>query len=319
MHFTRYHNAIQIIMKKILITGSNGLIGQKLVERFLPEKEYEIIASSFSENVHQLKEGYQFELMDITNPVEVDYILNRYEPEVVIHTAAATQVALCETQQLEAWKTNVEATGILAKSSEKFGSQFILLSSDFVFDGRNGPYSEEGKTQPVNYYGKTKLESEKIAAKISKNLAIIRTCLVYGTNFTMKRSNFLLWVKYCLEKNGHIRVNNDQWRTPTLAEDIAEACLSIVRKEAKGIFHIAGPENMRVLDLAYTIADFYKLDKDLITEVPSEELEEIGTRPLKSGLLINKAAAELDYRPHIIKEGLKIVTKQLKSMESTDD
>jgi dTDP-4-dehydrorhamnose reductase len=306
-------------MKKILITGSNGLIGQKLVERCLLEKDYEIIATSFSDNVIHGKDGYQFELMDITNPVEVDYILNRYEPEVVIHTAAATQVALCETQQLEAWKTNVEATGILAESSERLGSQFILLSSDFVFDGRKGPYSEENKPQPVNYYGKTKLESEKIAAKISSNLAIIRTCLVYGTNFTMRRSNFILWVKYCLEKNGHIRVNNDQWRTPTLAEDIAEACLSIVGKEAKGIFHIAGAENMRVLELAYAIADFYKLDKDLITEVSSEELEEIGLRPLKSGLIIDKAAAELDFQPHTIVEGLKIVTKQLKSMESIDD
>jgi len=245
--------------------------------------------------------------------------LNRYEPEVVIHTAAATQVDLCETQQLEAWKTNVEGTGILADSSENLGSQFILISSDFVFDGRNGPYTEEDKTQPVNYYGKTKLESEKIAAKISKNLAIVRTCLVYGTNFTMKRSNFMLWVKYCLEKNGHIRVNNDQWRTPTLAEDISEACLSIVKKNANGIFHIAGPENMRVLDLAFAIADYYKLDKELITEVPTEELEEISRRPMKSGLIIDKATAELDYKPHTIREGLKIITKQLKSMESIDD
>ncbi len=306
-------------MKKILITGSNGLIGQKLVERFLLEKEFEIIATSFSENALHLNEGYQFELMDITNSVEVHYILDRYEPDVVIHAAAATRVDLCETQQPEAWKTNVDATAILAESSQRIGSQFILLSSDFVFDGRNGPYSEEAKSNPLNYYGKTKLESEKIAAKILRDLTIVRTCLVYGTNFTMKRSNFMLWVKYCLEKNGHIRVNNDQWRTPTLAEDIAEACLSIVRKKANGIFHIAGPENMRVLDLAYTIADFYKLDKELITEVPTEELEEIGLRPMKSGLVIDKAAAELDYRPHTIKEGLKIVAKQLKSMESIDD
>jgi len=306
-------------MKKVLITGSNGLIGQKLVERFLIEKDYEIIASSFSENVIPRKEGYQFELMDVTNQVEVEYILNRYKPEVVIHSAAATQVAFCETQQPEVWKTNVEGTEILAKSTEKIGSQLILLSSDFVFDGRKGPYTEEDKIFPVNYYGKTKLEAEKVAVKYSKNAAIVRTCLVYGTNFTMRRSNFVLWVKYCLEKNGKIRVNNDQWRTPTLAEDIAEACLSIFKLKARGIYNIAGAENLKVLDFANLIADHYKLDKELITDIASEDLEEIGIRPLKTGLIIDKAISELGYKPHTIKEGLKIITKQLKSMESIDD
>jgi dTDP-4-dehydrorhamnose reductase len=213
----------------------------------------------------------------------------------------------------------VEATETLAKAGNKLGSHLILISSDFVFDGRKGPYSETGNPLPINYYGQTKLESEKIATRISKNLAIVRTCLVYGTNFTMKRSNFLLWVKYCLEKSGRIRVNNDQWRTPTLAEDLADACLIIANRKATGIYHIAGPENMKVLDFAYSIAEFYKLDKELIEEVPSVELDETGRRPLKSGLLIDKAVRELEYSPHNLTEGLKIVTKQLKSMESIDD
>jgi len=129
----------------------------------------------------------------------------------------------------------------------------------------------------------------------------------------------MLWVKYCLEKKGKIMVNNDQWRTPTLAEDIAEACLSITKTKARGTYHIAGAENLKVLDFAYAIADYYKLDKELITEVGSEDLEEIGLRPLKSGLIIDKAISELGYKPHTIKEGLKIITKQLKSMESIDD
>lgn len=306
-------------MTKVLITGSNGLVGQKLVDRFLLEGGFEIMASSFSGNIALNKEGYQFELMDITNPVEVDYILNSYEPEVVIHTAALTQVALCETKKEEAWKTNVEATETLAKASNKVGAFLILLSSDFVFDGRKGPYRETDSPGPVNYYGQTKLEAEKIAAKIVRNLAIVRTCLVYGTNFKMNRSNFLLWVKHKLENGLRIKVNYDQWRTPTLAEDLAEACAIIAKKRTNGTFHISGPENMRVVDFAYAIADFYKLDREFIAEVSSAELSEIGRRPLKSGFFIDKAINELSYSPHNLTEGMEIVTKQLKSMESIDD
>jgi len=314
-----YYFGIEIIMTKVLITGSNGLLGQKLMERFRPEAGYEIIATSFSENRALNNEGYHFELMDITNPVEVDYILNRYEPDVVIHTAALTQVPLCETNRQEAWKTNVEATETIAKACNRLSSHLIVLSSDFVFDGRKGPYKESDSPGPVNYYGQTKLETEKIALKISKNLSIVRTCLVYGSNFKMNRSNFLLWVKYCLEHSGRIKVNNDQWRTPTLAEDLADACFLIAAQKAMGLYHIAGPENMRVLNFAHLIADFYKLDKEFVTEVPSDELEEVGKRPLKSGLLIDKAVSELGYSPHNLIAGLEIVTKQLKSMESIDD
>jgi dTDP-4-dehydrorhamnose reductase len=306
-------------MFKVLITGSNGLLGQKLVERFRSEGGHEIIATSFSENIAFNKDGYRFELMDITNPAEVEYILNRYEPEVILHTAGLTQVTHCEKNQEEAWRTNVEATETLAKASNKHGSHFILLSSDFVFDGRKGPYKETDATGPVNYYGQTKLEAEKIAGKISKSLSIVRTCLVYGTNFKMNRSNFLLWVKHCLGESERIKINNDQWRTPTLAEDLAEACAIIANTKAKGIYHISGAENVRLLDYAYTIADFYKLDKEFITEVTSSELAETGLRPLKSGLLIDKAVSELGFSPHNIIEGLEIITKQLKSMESTDD
>ena len=306
-------------MTKVLITGSNGLLGQKLVDRFLSDGQFEIIATSFRENIALNQVGYQFELLDITNPIEVDYIFSRYEPDMVIHTAALTQVSICEMNKVEAWNTNVEATQTLARECNKLGSHLILLSSDFVFDGQKGPYRETDTTGPINYYGETKLEAEKIAEKITQNLAVVRTCLVYGTNFKMTRSNFMLWIKYNLENGKKVKINNDQWRTPTLAEDLAKACVSIARNRERGTYHISGPENLRVVDFAYAIADFYKLDRECIAEVSSAELGEIGHRPLKTGLIIDKACSELAYSPHNLTEGLEIITKQLKSMESIDD
>lgn len=304
-------------MKTVLITGSNGLLGQKLVRRFRSTGQYHVVATSFSPDRME-EEGYQFELMDITNPVEVDYVFSRHRPSVVIHTAALTQVDVCETKKKECWETNVQAVGNLLKSAAKSRAHFIHLSSDFVFDGKSGPYSESDPVGPLNYYGISKLESEKEVMQYSGKWAIVRTSFVFGLNPSLARPNFVLWLRYALKEGQRIKVNNDQFRTPTFVEDLAEGCLALTEREKSGIFHLAGGEYMSVLELAEKVAVSFGLDRNLIEPVSSSDLNETGVRPLKAGLRIEKAYHELGFRPHPFVEALEILGRQIQLQDQNE-
>lgn len=306
-------------MKKILVTGSNGLLGQKVVELLVHRKTSEVIAASYSDNMIRAQEGYSFEFLDITNEAETGYIFDTYKPNVVIHTAALTEVARCEEKKDEAWKVNVDGTVNVINGANKAGAHMIYLSTDFVFDGLNGPYREEDPLNPVNHYGLTKLEGEKAVMKMARHWSILRTCLVYGVNPHMARPNFFLWVKHSLEEGERIRVNDDQWRTPTLVDDLAFTCIQVAEKGQAGLYHVSGSEYLSVLGFAYKIAGHFGLDKEYITPVSSGMLHENGKRPLKTGFHIDKAAKDLLFHPHALDEGIKRVGEQIKEMENLDD
>ena len=307
------------MMKRILVTGSNGLLGQKVVEMLAARKGCDVVATSFSDNTIIQKEGYLFELLDVTNPVEISYVFDKYKPDTVIHTAALTEVSRCEQMKDDAWRINVEGTGNITREANKSGAHLVFLSSDFVFDGMGGPYQEADQPNPLNHYGATKLEAEKLVQKHSASWTILRTCLVYGVNFIMSRPNFLLWVKHSLENGERIRVNNDQFRTPTFADDLAEACIMAAEHRKQGIFHIAGDEYLKVIHFAHRIADHYKLDKEFIDPVSSSELHETGRRPMRTGLANERAREELGFLPKSLDRGIELVDSQAKTMGKVDD
>lgn len=297
-------------MKTILITGSNGLLGQKLIHLFVNEKGWNVVATSFSPDKIQ-GTGYQFELMDVSSPVEVEYIFNKYKPDAVINTAAMTQVDICEDRPGECHRINTEAVGILAKACKGLDAQLVHLSSDFVFSGRKGRYTESDPAEPVSIYGASKAEAEKLLMKQKIRWSIVRTSLVYGVNPDTARPNLVLWLRHALSEKQEVKVNNDQFRTPTLAEDLAWGCLEIVKGAHEGIFHLAGPEYLAVKDVALKVAEIFELDATLINEVSSAELAEKGARPLRAGLDISKAYGHLGYRPHKLAEGIAILKQQL--------
>ena len=298
--------------KTILITGTNGLLGQKLVYALIDRNDVEVIATSKGENRLVKKEGYIYEPLDITSEKEVQNIISKYKPSTVINTAAMTNVDACETKREECWDLNVKAVKYLVEACNKNNTHLIHLSTDFVFDGEAGPYKEDDKPNPLSYYALSKYESEKIVQAQSKKWAIIRTIIVYGIVDNMSRSNIVLWAKEALSKGQKINVVDDQFRSPTLAEDLAEGCILAAMKEAQGIFHISGKEVMSILELVHKVADHYKLDKSLITPSKSDNLNQPAKRPPRTGFILDKAIKELGYKPRSFEEGLKILDEQLK-------
>jgi len=303
-------------MKTILVTGSNGLLGQKLTEKVLAEGRVKLIATSKGANRYPIANGYEYAEMDILNNGLVKQVIEKYQPDAIIHTAAMTNVDTGEADKELCHQLNVDATQNLISLCEKNNIRFIHLSTDFIFDGADGPYKEEDAPNPLSYYGETKLLAELAVKESTANWAILRTILVYGITNDMSRSNIVLWAKGALEKGQAINVVNDQWRMPTLAEDLAEACLLAVEKNAQGIYHVSGKDYMSIAGLVRKVADYWSLDKSIISEISSESLNQSAKRPIKTGFVLDKTIKDLDYKPHSFEEGLKIVDEQMKKVAS---
>jgi dTDP-4-dehydrorhamnose reductase len=304
-------------MKTILITGSNGLLGQKLVYALLKRKDINLVATSSGANRLVEKNGYAYEPMDITKKEEVEKVFRKHRPDVVINTAAMTNVDACESKKGECYEINVIGVQHIAEVLEQLSPggkkpHLIHLSTDFVFDGTKGSaYVETDIPNPLSYYAFSKVESEKVVQKSSVNWAIARTIIVYGIVDNMSRSNIVLWAKDALSKGQKINVVDDQFRAPTLAEDLADGCILIADKGATGIYHLSGPDTFSILDLVYKVADFWKLDSSLITPSKSDTLNQAAKRPPYTGFVIDKARKDLGYNPHSFEEGLKILDQQL--------
>lgn len=298
-------------VKKILITGSNGLLGQKLVYNLKQRKDVELYATAIGENRLIDKSGYSFLSLDITDRNNVNKVIENVGPDVIINTAAMTNVDACEINKEACWKINVDAVNYLVEASLKFNSHFIHLSTDFVFDGESGPYSEKDTPNPLHYYAESKLAAEKIIQKKSNNWAVLRTIIIYGITDNMSRSNLVLWSKGEIEKGNTIRVVNDQYRSPTLAEDLAEGCIAVADKNAQGIYHLSGPETNSILELVHKVAEYYNLDKSKIIPVTSASLNQPAKRPLKTGFIIEKAKTDLNFNPMNFDEGIKFLEQQM--------
>lgn len=299
-------------MKTILVTGSNGLLGQKITEKVLAEGRVKLVATSKGVNRYPIINGYEYAEMDILDFSQVKNVIERYKPDAIIHTAAMTNVDTSEANKELCYALNVEATENLVSLCEENNIRFIHLSTDFIFDGANGPYEEDDESNPLSYYGETKLIAETAIKSSKANWVILRTILVYGIISDASRSNIVLWAKDTLEKGLPINVVNDQYRMPTLAEDLAEACLLAAEKNARGVYHISGKNYMSIAEIVRKVAEYWKLDQSMITEVSSSTLNQSAKRPIKTGFVLDKAIKDLNYNPHSFEEGLAVLNEQLR-------
>lgn len=302
------------IMTRILITGSNGLLGQKIVNKLIDRTDVELVATSRGENRHPSKASFTYHALDLLDSNALGQAMHTYQPDVVIHTAAMTQVDACEDQRESCDALNVGVVKNLVQVCQELDAHLVHISTDFIFDGEDGPYAEDASPNPLNYYGFSKLKAEEAILSTSVSHAILRTILLYGVTPAMSRSNIVLWVKKSLEDGKDIRVVHDQMRSPTLVEDLADASIEAAVRKAEGIYHISGPEAMRVVDIAYRVADFWGLDRSLISEIDSSSLAQRAKRPPITGFVIDKAIKNLDYQPHQLEEGLAVLDRQLKEI-----
>jgi dTDP-4-dehydrorhamnose reductase len=296
---------------KIFITGSNGLLGQKLVA-LLGTSNHKILASGQGPcRILDLPFNVRYESCDITKPSDLNQCVWSFKPDVVIHSAAMTNVDECELNPEKCQIVNVDATRNVVNSCNQINCHLIHLSTDFIFDGKEGPYTEDGVPNPISIYGQSKLDAEIVVQAATCRWAIARTVLVYGISPGLSRTNIILWVKASLEQGKTIQVVDDQFRTPTLAEDLAQGCILIAEKGATGIFNISGKDFLTPFAMANLTADYFGLDKNLIVKASAATFSQPAKRPPRTGFDISKAVSQLGYQPHSFEEGIRILESQI--------
>lgn len=296
---------------KLLITGSNGLLGQKIVKRCI-RHGIPFLATSKGENRNPECPEDCFEELDITDPVAVDGLVETFRPSAIIHTAALTNVDYCELNPEECHQVNVEATRLLWEAAKKTGCHFEFVSTDFVFDGEKGNYSEADATNPLSTYARSKNEAEQLLLKDENtNWSIVRTIIVYGTGHNLSRSNMVLWALEALPKGETMNLVNDQFRAPTWADDLAYGCVELIKRNHTGIFHLAGPETMSIDTIVKRIAAFLHIADPKIQTISSATLNQPAKRPPKTGFNLKKAILLLDYKPKTLEESLLSLKQEL--------
>lgn len=292
--------------KKVVITGSNGLLGQSLLNLLLKEKDiYDVYG--FSRGINRSgRDDFNYYSIDLTKKEFLRELVEKVNPDFIVNTAAMTQVDECEKQKETCDELNINVVKYLKEFCLNLNIHLIHLSTDFIFDGKKGNYKETDKPNPLSYYGLSKLKAEEVLIKSEVNYTILRTILVYGKVFDMSRSNIVLWVKSMLEKGEEITIVDDQFRMPTYVEDLASACKLVIDKKIKGIFHISSKQLLSVFKIAQQIAEVFNLDKSLIKPVTSKTLNQIAKRPPKTGFDLTKTNKVLGFYPKTFKEDLQL-------------
>jgi dTDP-4-dehydrorhamnose reductase len=296
--------------KRILVVGSNGLLGQKMAELLLRGSPHTVLLSSV-ENVPVAEYGsVPYRQLDITSKKEVRGTFAEWKPDIVVNCAAMTNVDACESERELAWKINVSGVENLIDGARVQSATIVHLSTDYIFDGRSGPYTEQDRPNPLGYYGKSKLASENALRASGVPFLIARTMVLYGSGVAV-RPNFVLWLIESLEQGTAVRIVDDQYGNPTFVDDLAYGLLRAIELERTGIYHLAGREIVSRYEFALRIAGVFNLDTSLIASLKTSQLQQPAPRPLRSGLVTLKAEVELSYKPHSIEESLIVLRNQL--------
>lgn len=289
---------------KILVTGASGLLGQKVVQHAL-EKGHETYAI-YKE--HPTSLGTPIKL-DLTNHKELFEVLSKRKPDVIIHTAAYTDVDGCETNQELAWKVNAEATKHLAIASAHVNSHLIYVSTDYVFDGEKGFYTEEDKPNPISYYGYTKLRGEEFLKGYATEWCIARPSVLYGWGPKHKQ-NFATWIINNLKQGKEVKVLTDQHVSPTLNTNLAAMLLEIAERKITGTTHTAGATRVSRHEFALKLAETFNLNKNLIKPITMNEIRWKAKRPKDSSLNVSKANSLLNTKPLQLNNASEIMKKE---------
>jgi dTDP-4-dehydrorhamnose reductase len=296
----------------ITIIGAGSRLAKALIPVLLDETDEQIRCVSSRELTIE-HPRIAADVVDVTDKTALKESVMRAMPSTIINCAAITNVDACETDRQLAWAINVTLVENLARLARIVDAHLVHVSTDYVFDGAKGPYTETAVPSPINYYGKSKLAGENVCMSGTSQSTIVRTCLVYGP--PSNRPDFVQWVIESCAGKTPIRVVNDQFAQPTYVEDIAEAILRITLRKRTGIYHVAGPDFMSRYDMALRIAEFFKVDGSAIQPITSAELQQPARRPHRSGLVSLKAETDLIMHMRDFTQGLSSVRHAMFSPE----
>ena len=298
--------------KVVLVTGANGLLGQKVVDVFAPH--FTVVATDLIRESVRPLDNARYHPLDITDKAAVKDLFTDLEPDILVNCAAYTDVDRAEEERETAWQVNAAAVKKMARLLRRMGTKFVQVSTDYIFDGTDGPYDESARPEPVNYYGTSKLAAENELKASGIDHVIIRTNVLYGAAEQVSK-NFVLWVMDSLRAGEKIQVVDDQYNNATLANGLAECIAIACVMNARGVYHYAGTDLINRYEFALKIAQFFGFNADLITPCKTEELNQLAARPRKSGLITDKVVENLSIQLYDTQAGLQQVEKDVQQCE----
>lgn len=283
---------------KVLITGASGLLGSKLAE--LATESGHVVHSLY--NSHLCTYGKP-QRVDVTDQSAVKKVFADTTPDIVFHTASITDVDLCETNPELAMRVNGEVTGFISKACQETGSYLAYVSTDYVFDGMRGQYSEEDKPAPINAYGRSKLFGEEEMTRHCSRGCVARTSVIYGWGRPY-RPNFATWIHNKLKANEQVSVVSDQFASPTLNTHLARMLLEVAERRIQGILHVAGSTRISRYEFAVMLAKQFGFNESLLNPVQAETTSWKARRPSDSSLNVSKAQGLLTNKPTTLRDAL---------------
>jgi len=291
---------------KFLVTGSFGLVGTQITKD-LVEQNHTVFSCYYKE-----KPAYGIPiLLDLADKNKIIQTILETNPDRIIHLAAITDVDLCEEDKELAFLINAKATEILAKQAAKIGAFFLYVSTDYVFDGNDKLKKENNPTNPLGYYGQSKLEGEFALNNLASSWCIARTSTPFGLHKTKK--SFPIWVKENLESNKEIPVLVDQFTSPTYVPNLSKMLIEITLRQITGVIHVAGATRISRYEFAELLSQKLELNKTLLKPITSNEINWKAKRPLDSSLDISLATEILREKPQTLEQSLDHFIKDLKS------
>jgi len=295
--------------KRVLITGANGLLGQKLIDCFVANKEYDLLATARQPESYHKQAEVAYVRLDMSDRQAVRDLIWNFKPNFILNAGAYTNVDGCEREKELCWKGNVTAVEHLASAARLVKAEVVHVSTDYIFDGNNGPYDEIEPPNPLSYYGRSKLASENVLRNSGDNWAIIRTMVVYGIASLCKK-NFAVWLAGELKAGRAVRIVDDQFGNTTLADDLARGIYMLVNQKKRGVYNMVGGDNVSRYEFAVKLAEVFGYDQSLINPIKTSDLNQLAVRPMQSGLITLKAETELGLHFLSLDESLRVFKKQ---------
>lgn len=294
-----------------MITGGNGLLGTKTIELMLAQGRHPLSVSLEPEVLNRFLGEFPYYPLDITDAAAVRELVGKLKPDAVIHTAAFTAVDACESQRELSRRVNVDGTANVAAACREAGIRLAHVSTEYVFDGKAGPYREEDEPHPISHYGLTKLESEKAVRENCSDWVIGRTTVLFGRAPNV-RPSFVAWLVDKLEKREPVRIVDDQIGSPTLADNLAQMLLALLDSDRTGIYNTVGDSIIDRHAFSVVAADIFGLDPTLIQRIKTSELNQPAPRPLKAGLVMEKFKRDFPGVPVLTaRQSLELLKSQM--------
>jgi dTDP-4-dehydrorhamnose reductase len=281
-------------MRKVLIIGVNGMLGHTLAD--VASKKFEVVGTC--PKLMYRKKSVEIEKLDITDNNAVKSLVLKHNPNLIVNCAAVTNVDFCEDHPEIAYRVHVNGTKFLSNAADKIGAKFVHISTDFVFDGNKGNYTEDDVPRPINVYGKTKYEGEKV---VSNSALVLRTC-IYGWNVLPKKS-IVEWIIDEIKRTKSINLFNDSYFTPIYTCTFSKIILQMSKKNSTGLYHVAGSKKISKYDFALEVAEVFNLNKNLIKPISFKSVAKKAKRPRDTSLLCHKLKKE-GFRLENVKKGL---------------